>query len=111
MGDYLTLTENRDFKRLYSRGKSYVSPVLVTYVMRNRAKTVRTGITTSRKTGNAVCRNRARRVIRESFRQLAPLVQDGYDFVFVSRARTAYVKSTEVYSAMEEHFKKAGVFK
>ena len=46
---FTTLKENKDFRRLYHRGKSYVSPVLVTYVMKNRKAGLRIGFTTSKK--------------------------------------------------------------
>ena len=53
----VSLKENRDFRRLYTRGKSFVSPSLVTYVMKNRRSGgIRVGITTSKKIGNAVTR-------------------------------------------------------
>lgn len=111
MTDAITLKENRDFRRLYGRGKSYVSPVVVTYVMKNRCKQLRYGITTSKKTGKAVRRNRSRRVIREAFRLLSPNVKQGYDLVFVARGRTPYVKCGEVKDAMEIQLRQAGVLK
>lgn len=49
MGSMETLKENKDFKRLYNRGKSFISPVVVTYVMKNRLQGIRYGITTSKK--------------------------------------------------------------
>jgi ribonuclease P protein component len=110
--DYFSpIKENRDFRRIYAKGKSYVNPVLVTYVLKNRSKNVRIGITTSKKTGNAVKRNRSRRVIREAFRMIAPGVQTGYDFIFVARGKTPFVKSTDVCRAMEQQLKGAGVLK
>ena len=81
----VSLKDNRDFRRLYARGKSFVGPALVTYVMKNRCGGIRVGITTSKKIGNAVRRSRSRRVIREAFRQAYPHVRPGYDFVFVAR--------------------------
>ena len=105
------LKENKDFRRLYARGKSYVSHALVTYVMKNRAGGVRVGITTSKKIGNAVKRSRSRRVIRAAYRQVYPKLKPGYDFVFVARGKTPYVKSTEVYRAMMKHMKEAGVLR
>ncbi|MCI9274379.1 MAG: ribonuclease P protein component [Clostridiales bacterium] len=109
MTNAVTLKENREFRRLYSRGKSYVSPVMVTYVLKNRRGQLRFGITTSKKTGKAVQRNRSRRVIREAFRQLSPQVKPGYDLVFVARGRTPYVKCKEVRDAMEIQLRQAGV--
>lgn len=108
---FTPMKDNKDFKRLYTRGKSYVSPVLVTYVLKNRTHTVRTGITTSKKTGNAVLRNRSRRIIREALRKVVPQVKPGYDFVFVARGKTPFVKSTDIYRVMKKQMKEAGVLK
>ena len=49
MSKYVTVKENRDFSRIYRRGKSFVSPVLVTYVIKNKSANVRYGITTGKK--------------------------------------------------------------
>lgn len=107
----MPIKENKDFRRIYARGKSYVSPVLVTYVLKNRSGDVRIGITTSKKTGNAVKRNRARRIIREAFRTVVPQVRQGYDFIFVARGKTPFVKSTDICRAMTQELKSAGVLK
>lgn len=111
MDCYLPIKENKDFRRVYARGKSFVGPILVTYVLKNRSGGVRVGITTSKKTGNAVKRSRSRRVIREAFRALAPRVQPGCDLVFVSRGKTPFVKSTEVGRVMAQQLKSAGILK
>lgn len=105
-----TLKTNSDFRRAYKRGKSYTSPALVVYVVKNRAGICRYGITASKKIGNAVERNRARRVIRESFRQLSDRVLPGYDIVLVARTRTVRKKSTDIYPTMLDLLTKAGVF-
>ena len=105
------LTDNRDFRRLYTRGKSMVSPALVTYVRKNRGEGVRVGITTSKKVGNAVKRSRCRRVIRAAFRSLYPRVAPGYDFVFVARGRTPFLKSTQICSVMAAHIREAGALR
>lgn len=111
MGELVTLKENKDFRRLYSRGRSYSSSVLVTYVMKNRTRNVRIGITTSKKIGKAVMRNRSRRIIREAYFQLADEIKPGYDLVFVARGKTPFVKSTDILRAMRKELKEAGVLK
>lgn len=100
-----------DFRRLYHRGKSFADPVLVTYVMKNRTGICRIGITTSKKIGNAVSRNRARRIIRAAYSLLEEKIEGNYDFVFVARSRTCCVKMQSVAAAMEKQLKKAGVIR
>lgn len=108
MSEYITLKENRDFSRIYRRGKSFVSPVLVTYVLKNKSGATRYGITTGKKVGKAVSRTRARRVIRTAYRELYPQLRSGYDFVFVARAKTPAVKSYVITRAMKSHLSQAG---
>ena len=109
MDQFVPLCRNNDFRRLCARGKSYVTPLVVVYVMKNRTKNVRVGITTSKKIGNAVLRNRSRRVIREAFRGLAGRVRPGFDLVFVARGKTPYVKSTDVALQMARQLSAAGI--
>lgn len=109
MEQFVSLCKNHEFRRAYAKGKSYVSPVVVTYTVKNRRRQVRVGITTSKKIGNAVQRNRARRVIREAFREIAPGVRRGYDLVFVARGRTPFVKSGEVRRHMLQQLEAAGI--
>ena len=64
----VALKQNHEFRRLYSKGRSAVSPYFVLYCRPNRRSYSRLGITTGVKLGNAVKRNRARRRIRELYR-------------------------------------------
>jgi ribonuclease P protein component len=109
MRAYLTIKENWQFQRAYKRGKSFVSPVVVTYVVKNKTNNLQIGITTSKKIGKAVQRNRCRRIIRAAFSELSPMVKNGYDIVFVARAKTPYVKSTDILNAIKIHLQQANV--
>ena len=106
---HTTITSNRDYQRIYRRGRSIVSPVLVTYAFKTKNNNLRIGITTSKKVGKAVKRNRCRRVIRAALAHLQADKDASYDIVFVARTQTAYCKSYEVEKAMREHFKKLGL--
>ncbi len=103
------LKENKDFRRLYYRGKSSASACLVTYAMKSRDKGCRIGITTSKKIGNAVQRNRSKRVIRAAFSELEESINGSWDFVFVARSATSRVKMQEVCREMQKHFCALGV--
>ena len=111
MEKLVPICRNNDFRRIYARGKSYVSPLVVVYTLKNRTKNVRVGITTNTKVGNAVQRNRSRRVIREAFRALAPRVRPGFDLVLVARGKTPYVKSTDVRRQLERQLQAAGLLR
>lgn len=73
-----------------------VTPSVVIYYSKNRTGELRLGITTSKKIGNAVKRNRARRIIREAFRNVSPYLRRGYDYILVARGKTPFLKSTDV---------------
>lgn len=104
------LNLNKDFRRLYGRGKSFVHPLLVTYIMSNKRGEIRYGITAGKKVGCAVVRNRARRVIEASMRECIKSIDcNGADIVFVARSRTPFAKSTDVQSAMLHHLKLGGL--
>ena len=107
---FVKLKTNSDFRRTYARGKVYANPALVVYVIKNRAGICRIGITTSKKIGNAVQRNRARRVITAAYQSMGPL-HGGYDIVFVARAKTVFKKSTEIAAVMRKQLISAGVLK
>ncbi len=111
MREYLTIKENYRFQRAYKRGKSFVSPSLVTYVVKNNTNNLQIGITTSKKIGKAVQRNRCRRIIRAAFFEISSQLCKGYDIVFVARAKTPYVKSTDILSAMKNHLQQANILK
>lgn len=82
-----TLKKNSDFHRLYSRGKSAVTPYVVLYCRKNRLGENRLGYTVSTKLGNAVVRNRVRRRLREIYRLNSDGLKTGFDIVAVARAR------------------------
>lgn len=85
----VTIKENRTFRRIYSKGKSAVTPFLVLYCRPNGLDHNRLGVTVSTKLGGAVVRNRARRRLREVFRLAQPEMKQGYDVILVARGRTA----------------------
>lgn len=103
------VNQNREFLRAYKRGKGYVDSLVVMYVIKNRYGFTRFGITSSKKVGNAVKRNRARRVLRQSVRNIGFDMSQGYDIILVARAKTAYVKQQQVEAQLRILAKQAGL--
>ena len=64
----VSLKQNHEFRRLYNRGKSAVSPYFAIYCRKTGRDYSRLGITTGVKLGNAVKRNFVRRRIRALYR-------------------------------------------
>ena len=109
MKKYESLNRNQDFRRVYSKGKYISSPLLVTYILKNRCKSIRLGITTSKKIGNAVKRNRARRVLRAAYSSICEKLTGKFDIVFVARKSTFSIKSYDVLKEMSYQLRKLGV--
>lgn len=85
----VAIRQNHEFRSLYYKGGSKASGLLVVYFKKNRYGQSRLGITVSKKVGNAVTRNRVRRLIKENYRLMEPEIRDGYDVIIVARARMA----------------------
>lgn len=86
---------NKDFKRLYYKGKSIACGYVVVYVQKNGLSSNRLGLTCGKSIGKAVIRNRIKRLMRESYRLCEDRVKPGYDIVLVARMR-AVGKSLDV---------------
>ena len=109
----ITLKLNSEFRRLYSRGKSCASGTIVVYAMKNRYKpqSVRFGLTVSKTVGNAVKRNRAKRLMREAFYKFSDIIRPGYDFVIVARTRINGKKADSVINDFFNALKKLDLLK
>jgi ribonuclease P protein component len=62
---------------------------------------------TSRRVGGAVKRNRARRILRAAWRELAPLVKDSTEIVFVARDTIQGAKTQDLREEMEDLLRRA----
>lgn len=100
---------NKDFKRLYYRGKSVVRGNLVVYALKNRADTNRLGITCGKAVGKAVKRNRVKRLLREGYRLMEDRLLNGYDIVLVARTRAVTSKQKHIIKDLEQAFLSLGM--
>jgi len=101
---------NHIFRRLYATS-GQANGYLVLYARPNRLGINRVGITTGKKLGHAVVRNRVRRRLREVYRLNEDKFTPGWDIVVVARSRCIdadFYKLTNAYLSLAE---KAGILK
>ena len=106
-----TLKLNYEFHRLYSKGKSAVTPCLVVYTRHTNQKRNRIGFTVSTKLGHAVVRNRVRRRLREIYRLHEAEFVPGTELVVVARARAVSATYQQLERAMLSACGKLGVLR
>jgi len=100
------LRRSRDFQTVYRKGRRYDGLLMTAFVLPNRLSHNRFGITASRKAiGNAVQRNRARRLLRETFRiqeALLEELQNHYDWVFNAKRKLPALKVKSAFEDFEK---------
>jgi ribonuclease P protein component len=80
------LRSSTDFKRVYDRKCSASNPCLIVYASANDLGRLRIGLSVSRKVGNAVARNRFKRLYREAVRLSRHELASSLDLVLIPRS-------------------------
>jgi len=96
-----TVKLNREFVYAYKKGKKIVTVCIVFHYYKNRTSSVRLGITVSKAIGKAHDRNRAKRLIRATFRECMPDLKCGYNIIIAARSKLVYLPYEKVRSAMK----------
>ena len=103
------LRRKSDFSLIYNKGKSVGERCIVLFTRKNGLLYNRIAFLASKKVGNSVKRNRARRLMKESFREIREELVEGYDIVFIARNTICGLKCEDVKKSMEFAVRKAGV--
>ena len=91
-----------EFDAVFKRGTRLEGRLFLLVAAPNRRRYDRLGLAVSRRVGGAVQRNRARRLVRESFRRLLPRPGPGIDLVVVARAEIVGTGQAEVDRELRE---------
>lgn len=95
------LRGKKTFSAVYKKGKSVGDKYVVLFVKRNGLPYNRKAFLASKKVGNAVARNRARRLMKESVRTMKPIEKNGYDIIFIARNTINNRKCADVKKSIE----------
>ncbi len=100
------MLKRKDFLRLSYSGKRVGNKYFTALYLKSEKDKQRLGITASKKVGNAVVRNRMKRLVRECFRLNKEELKKIIDINVIVRKNSAYLTTKEVFSALEDLFKK-----
>lgn len=98
-----------DFTALQADNRSRVHPLLVVRYRRNQLERTRYGISTGRRIGPAVVRNRVRRRLRTILRGLDERIDRGWDVLLVARPAAGAASQAEVGAALERLLRSSGL--
>ncbi|OGO59361.1 MAG: ribonuclease P protein component [Chloroflexi bacterium RBG_19FT_COMBO_47_9] len=101
------LTQGTNFERVRRFGKSYAHPLVVLVVQPSAERQTRFGVVAGKSVGNAVQRNRAKRMLREALRTLIPIIKPGWNVILISRTPILTAKFTEIQVSLRQLFFKA----
>lgn len=79
------LTLKREFERVFQEGKVFKNALIVLYIAPNNYQHSRLGLVVSKKVGNAVQRNRIKRLFREAYRLNKHLIACHIDIIAIPR--------------------------
>jgi len=103
------LRKKTHFQEMYSVGKSYANRLVVLYIIPNTNQTRRIGFAAGKKLGNAVVRNRVKRLLREAYRLQQNELVTGYNLLLVGRKGMINLGFEPVRAAVRDLFKRAKV--
>lgn len=122
---FKAICENHLYSKAYAKGKRAVFSAVAVHILPDyaserlrkahpqRIRMNRLGLTVSKKLGNAVTRNRVKRILREGFRTVISEneIKTGFLIVIVAREKAVGMKSQEIAKELYAAFKKLNMLK
>jgi len=96
------LRKTAEFERVRRSGKSFAHPLIVLVVRENEGDSLQIGITAGRSLGNAVQRNRLKRLMRAAIRTQLGYIRPGHDLLLIARLPMVEASFVEIHSAIQK---------
>ena len=105
------LRKNSDFRKVYSKGRSYADHFIVLFTFPNDLGGNRIGLSVSKKIGKAVKRNRVKRLFREVYRLNKDKLIQGIDLIFLARKDVVKLDFPKMEKSILRLYKRAKILK
>jgi ribonuclease P protein component len=101
------IKKNKEFQHVFQKGKSMANRQFVIYAVKMEDQPVfRLGLSVSKKIGNAVTRNRIKRLVRQAVHEMREQLPDSVDIVVIARKPAADMSFEEVKKSLHHIIKK-----
>ena len=100
-----------EFNRVYSKGRSYVNQMMIIHLINSDNVKGKVGFAVGKKIGNAVVRNRIKRLMREAYRISQHSINPNVSMILIARKPLIEAKSYLVQKALMNLCKKAKIVK
>ena len=104
------LKKKYQFNYVYKVGKSSHGKFLMLVYTSSKNQNIKVGISVSKKVGNAVKRNRARRLLREAISPFLPNLEKNCNLIVVAKQSIKGLKMNDVQKDLKHTLEKAGLF-
>jgi ribonuclease P protein component len=104
------LTRSQDFNQAKRDGKTFSNKLFKVNLCPNGISALRFGIITGKSIGNAVTRNRCKRLMRASIQSICNSLHSGWDVIIIVRPSAAQADYLATQAGLSELLRRAGLF-
>lgn len=105
------LRKGDEIRKVLDKGRGFEENLFKVFMRPSEKSLPRLGILASRRVGNAVQRNRIKRLFREAFRSIAGEIKGGVDIVILPRAKSRLAPLEETKGKLRRIFEEARILK
>ena len=110
MNRSFSLKRHKEFRYTYRAGRSQSGSLFTMVYARSRSETVRIGFSVSKRIGNAVQRNRAKRRMRACISPMIGRLRGGCNLIVIAKPAVLDAPFSELSDQMETLLKRCGVW-
>ncbi len=103
-----SLKRHKEFRYTYRAGRSVSSPLFTLVYAKSRSETIRIGFSVSKRVGNAVQRNRAKRRMRACITPMLGTLRGGRNVIVIAKPEVLDAPFCELQTQLETLLERAG---